>query len=309
MIETKYDDMRDDEIRVIGSTSRPEQPPEKEMMDRRLPENRKNKKYISWKWFLLIGILLSIIGIIYWLNFYINSQNHRKEYQVYRIEDKAIINKSFKDSKATIASEIKEYVEEYIDTANSVGLRILQPTGGAVKLHLGPLEKSEKIVMAALAADIRADNGGIAGAYVYEGELLSRGHSKQGFCAIIDGELFMGRQAETPLLERALEQDGYFFRQYSLVHNEQMGETTPAGRSVRRALCILGGQVTIIESLEAETYTDFSEALIEEGVSEAVALMGSVPLVMKRPEEGNIVHNPVNVGSENENYVVWELEQ
>ena len=42
------------------------------------------------------------------------------------------------------------------------------------------------------AADIRADNGKIVGAFVLKGDPLSWGLSKRGYCGIIDGKLTVG---------------------------------------------------------------------------------------------------------------------
>ena len=73
-------------------------------------------------------------------------------------------------------------------------------------------------MLVAQAADVRRDNRQIVGAYVINGEMLSRGKAKSGFCAIIGDEVMIGVAQTTPLLERATEENGFFFRQYPLVY-------------------------------------------------------------------------------------------
>ena len=61
----------------------------------------------------------------------------------------------------------------------------------------------------------------------------------------------MGLSKETPLFERAVEQSGYFFRHYALVHGGDLGELTPKGQAVRRALCYDGESLFIAESKDS----------------------------------------------------------
>lgn len=62
----------------------------------------------------------------------------------------------------------------------------------------------------AQAADVRADNGDIVGAFVLKGEPKAWGLSKKGFCATISGNVTIGVANNTPLFEEATETEGYF---------------------------------------------------------------------------------------------------
>lgn len=168
-------------------------------------------------------------------------------------------------------------------------------------------EDDKNVILAAHAADLRDDDGTPAGAFVYNGELLAKGHSKYGFCAIIDSTVSIGRQIETPLFERAIEQNGCFFRQYSIVSNGKLMSIPPKGKSQRRALCLKDNVFMIVESASYESYHDFSQALEDLGVSEALALVGGNAAVMWRDESGELEQNGGIFGDSypSENYIVW----
>ena len=134
---------------------------------------------------------------------------------------------------------------------NDVPLRIHTPVNAVPELLVGIPDTNDKSVVLCLqAADIRADNHEIVGAFVLKGELLSRGVAKKGFCAIIDGKIQLGMAESTPLFEEATSKDGYFFRQYPLVSNGTMVENKPKNKALRHALCELDGQIVTVSSLD-----------------------------------------------------------
>ena len=203
--------------------------------------------------------------------------------------------------------ETKAYTKAYTDTINDITLRIYTPVGGHVELIVGQLPADDSsIILAARAADYRADNGQITGAFVYRGELIAKGRPKLGFCAIIGDELTMGMSQETALFERAVEQEGYFFRQYSLVHDGTFGEKLPKGKAIRRALCYHQESIAIVETIDYESLHDFAQALIDLGVQEAITLVGSVPLPLY-VDENSQRHTQEFEHDENtqETYIVW----
>lgn len=59
-------------------------------------------------------------------------------------------------------------------------------------------------------------------------------------------------------LEVLVEQNGYFFRQYSIVSNGTLIPIPPKGKSQRRALCLKDNVFMIIESVTSESYHDFA---------------------------------------------------
>ena len=289
MDSRNYNNIKDSEIRIIGQEISPQE------------KASKNKLKL---WWLIPLSLLIMLGIIIVL---LMNRGDNRENSVYlecepldTTESQIIIEANSKPVRAYTAVEQK--------TIDDIPLRLLIPTGGQIEMIVGELPMDDSsILLAAQAADYRADNGQISGAFVYKGELLSRGHPKLGFCAIIGNNVTMGMSTATPLFERAVEASGYFFRQHSLVHNGELGESTPPGKSIRRALCYDGTQLFIVETEGRESLHDFSQALIDMGVQEAISLVGSMQLPLYEDEEGNrIVTEIPHFEGMTETYIVWK---
>lgn len=277
-------DIDDNEIRVIGSSKHEPQKPD--------PKHR------WWLWVMMAILLLAALYFFWSMS--------RPAYSpvVYSEEPAA---DSTQIVSYQVLADTKAYTVVSHDSINDIALRIYTPIGGHVELLTGQLPDTDNsIILAAQAADYRADNGKISGAFVYKGELLSRGHPKYGFCAIIGDTLTMGMSKETILFERAVEQEGYFFRQFSLVHDGKFGEKVPKGKAIRRALCYYKESITIIETVNFESLHDFSQALIDMGVQESIALVGSIALPLYVDEGGNRVTNELEHQEEaQETYIVW----
>lgn len=174
------------------------------------------------------------------------------------------------DSLARGFTEIRDTL------VNDIPLRIYIPHNAELSLHVGRMSlRDTSVVYAAQAADVRADNGGIVGAFVLKGTPLSWGLSKKGFCASINGKITIGMADNTPLFEQATDQGGYFFRQYPLVHDGQVVDNEPKGKSIRRGICHRGGEIFMVETATPESFHDFSQALVDLGVGQAVYLVGS----------------------------------
>lgn len=174
------------------------------------------------------------------------------------------------DSIATGYTEIRDTL------INDIQLKLYIPHDAELTLQLDPINKQDtSIVFVAQAADVRADNGDIVGAFVLKGEPLSWGLSKKGYCASINGKIYIGYAESTPLFETATEQGGYFFRQYPLVSNGKLIENKPKGKAIRRAICDRNGEVFIVESHARESFHDFAQALVDLGVNQAIYIVGS----------------------------------
>ena len=193
-------------------------------------------------------------------------------------------------------------------TINKVPLTIFKPINLTPTLHIGTDVLNDSTTLFVVqAADVRGDNGGIVGAYVNKGELISKGQAKSGFCAIIGGKINIGVASATPLLEQALETEGYFFRQYPLVVANQVVENKPKGKSLRKALAELDGEPVVIIGREKMTFHDFSQSLVDLGVSNAIYLVGgneygfAIDSDGKKIEFGRL---PKNLRP-NTNYIVW----
>lgn len=176
------------------------------------------------------------------------------------------------------AKDIGHGFVEFTDTViNDIPLRLNIPHEMRFSLHVGAIDRNDpSILFATQAADVRADNGGIVGAFVMKGEPLAWGRSKKGFCAIINDTVTVGVAENSPLFEEATEKEGYFFRQFPLVDNGQIVENELKGKNLRRALCDRNGEIFIVETLTAESLHDFAQALADLGVDHAVYLVGGI---------------------------------
>lgn len=147
---------------------------------------------------------------------------------------------------ASLIQPVDSVVHGYTDVqdtvVNDIPMSVYIPYGAESSLYVGRLNWDDtSIIYATWAADIRADNQKIVGAFILNGEPLSWGKAKKGYCAIIEGKMTIGVQENTALFEEAIQKKGDFFRQYPLVDQGQLVENRPKGKAVRRALCELGG--------------------------------------------------------------------
>jgi hypothetical protein len=197
---------------------------------------------------------------------------------------------------------------------NDIPIRIFIPHNAEMTLHIGRMDKEDKsVIYAAQAADVRADNGEIVGAFVHKGKPISWGKSKKGYCASINGKVYVGVAEITPLFEMETENEGYFFRQYALVDNGKLVENNPKGKTIRRAICQMQSRVFMVESLTRESFHDFAQALVDLGVNNAIYLVGSTAYGWSVDQNG-ITHehgediwrdNPSGC-PKNVSYIVWK---
>ncbi len=200
------------------------------------------------------------------------------------------------------------YASRRDTTVNGTRLIILTPHGAIPTLEVGnSLVADTTVILAAQAADIRRDNGEIAGTYVLKGELISKGEAKAGYCSIVNGVINIGVADATPMLEQVLMSDGYFFRQYPLVAASQLIENKPPGKARRRALAEIDGTMSVVTSTDGLTFHDFSQALIDAGVRNAIYLVGAKSTAFYNNQDGRRHFiGPVDENApENINYIVW----
>ena len=204
---------------------------------------------------------------------------------------------------------------EIVDTLiNDIPIKIFIPHNAELTLHLGRIDrKDSSIVYAAQAADVRADNGGIVGAFVLKGVPRAWGLSKRGFCASINGVVTIGVAENSPLFEKATEEGGYFFRQYPLVKDGQVIDNEPKGKSIRRAICDRKGEIFMVETGSIESFHDFAQALVDLGVDQAVYLVGSSAYGWAVDENGAVhefgeynTYTGRHRMPKNTSYIVWK---
>lgn len=288
-------EIRDDQIRIIG-------------------EEEQRKPLSSGVWIIaIIVMVIAAIGITISLSTEEEMTVKNPESPSTRLTDSDVPTMhsrigSVNDSQETGYTEIKDTV------INDIPMRIFIPHNAEMSLHVGKIDKEDKdIIYVAQAADVRADNGGIVGAFVLKGEPIARGMSKKGFCASINGEVTIGVAESSPLFEKSTEEEGYFFRQYPLVSNGKAIDNEPKGKSIRRAICDRNGEIFMVETGTPESFHDFSQALVDLGVKEAVYLVGSTAYGWAVDENGEVhefgqdhYYTGKSKMPKNISYIVWK---
>lgn len=285
----QFDDINDDEIRLINRD-----------------DATQNPWYRRWWFWAIAAATLLLVALLVGLL-------RRDTVQT----EESIAEDSVAESVSVAPGVVQETGSASVSvsdtTVNDVELCLYTPMNAMPELCLGMPDTTDlSIVLALQAADIRADNRQIVGAFVLNGELLSRGMSKKGFCAIIGDQVHLGMAESTPLLEEAIEKEGSFFRQYPLVSGGQMVENKPKGKAERRALCEMKGQLLVVSSLGRESFHDFAQALADLGVEQAIYLTGSSSYGFCHADKdtwtswGNL---PKGKEFENANFIIWKSER
>ena len=288
----KEKDIRDDEFRVIGHSTTPD-----------TSAHEKSRRNIGVAIVsALIVIVIGVLAVIFWPKEVAEEPNDG----VFENLPEVVQPKRTEPFGAKTEATYTEKIDTVI---NDVLLSLYIPHNATPELVLGsPDIKDKSIILAAQAADIRRDNKKILGAFVLKGEPLAWGLSKKGYCAIIDGQVTVGVSENSPLFEEATEKGGYFFRQYPLVDNGVLVENEPKNKTMRKALCSRAGEIFVAVSETDESFHDFSQALVDLGVENAVYLVGShyaygwyVDNEGERTMFGEDIHK-----YKNENYIIWK---
>ena len=292
-------DIKDDEIRIISSGN----------SDGKFQTDKPSKKHNIIVAFSIAVAVICVALISYFI------WRHNSNVDSDTLELNTVEITSEQNSKVDFLPDTSEaefigigYVAVSDTIVNRVPLSIFKPKNLTPTLQIGTdvlNDSTAKFVVQ--AADVRGDNGGIVGAYVNKGELISKGQAKSGFCAIIGGKITVGVADATPFLEQALETDGYFFRQYPLVVANQIVENKPKGESLRKALAELNGDPVVIMSREEMTFHDFSQSLVNLGVSNAIYLVGGKGYGFAIDSEGRKMEfgRQLKNMRPNTNYIVW----
>lgn len=287
----RYKEIRDDEIRIISAS-------------------QEKKGFRPWGW---VCLAVAAVAILISLLFLLNKEKADMESDTTQVvfEPSAeVIQETEVDTKwlGNYTDTTKSYTEHLRDTINDIPLDIYIPHNAVPELVLGVPDIHDKnIVLTTQAADIRADNGKIVGAFVLKGKPLSWGLSKKGYCGIIDNKVTVGVADNSPLFEEATEKGGYFFRQYPLVDNGVLVENAPKGKSIRKALCDRDGEIMVVMSQTPESFHDFAQALVDLQVDNAIYLVGSTSFGYFRDyyDQLEIIYNKFRYGYQYENFIVW----
>lgn len=302
MIKFTEDNIQDNEFRVIGSSSHGQQSEPN--------PGGKWKKPVLWSLAAIVLAVLLVVGSR------LNNKADMPVQTVYEPE-KTILHEVFTAQTVpaqfgSVPDSVSEpQIEHLVKTINDISLDIYIPHNVTPTLSIGtPDYTDKKILLVTQAADIRADNGKINGAFVIDGKPMANGLSKKGFCGIIGGKVSIGVADNSPLFEEATEKEGYFFRQYPLVDNGTLVENEPKGKSIRKSLCDRNGEVFVAMSQTPESFHDFAQALVDLGVDNAIYLVGSADSYGFYRENGQLHEfaSKRRGGQKYENYILWRAE-
>lgn len=247
----------EDEIQVLGTASK--------------------KSY--WKWIIAIVTFL-VVSLLLFLFLPKKTVNEDSSDIVKLKED---VNRIVNDS---ILYKEESAVNVSADSINDVPLIIYSLVNLRAELSFDlPNKNDSTFFLVTQAADVRKDNKEILGDYVFKGKQLSTGKRKTGYCAIIDGNVSIGISLNDEVKDYCIANNGYFFRQYALVIDGEIQENKLKGKAMRRALAKQGEDLYIIESVNRESLYDFSEALADLGISDAVYLVGGDAYMLYRNSE------------------------
>lgn len=288
------EDIRDDEVRIIGHAPKPTSP---------VQEKGRFKLGISIVSAIIV-IALGIMVIVFWPK----EKPEDPIGGVYDNNTQIILQENSDLNFEHVIDSTKSYTEKVDTVINDVVLSIYIPHNATPELMVGrPNPQDKDIILIAQAADIRGDNFKILGAFVLKGEPLALGRSKKGFCAIIDGQVTVGVAENTPMFEDAIEKEGYFFRQFALVDNGELVENVIKNKAMRKALCSRNGHIFIAVSETDESFHDFAQALVDLGVDNATSLVGSHTAYgwyIDEKEQQTMFGEDIHK-YENENYIYW----
>ena len=285
----RIDEIQDDELRVIGRPSGSE-------------DTRKPRK---WLWIVMaVTIVAAVVAATIICSRKPGPGN-----------DPVVFDSSIKEKIEPLGNYAdttgKAYTEHLELTINDIPLDIYIPHNAKPSLAIGTPDIFDKnIVLVTQAADIRADNGKINGAFVLAGKPMAWGLSKKGYVGIIDDKITVGVADNSPLFEEATEKGGYFFRQYPLVDNGVLVENEPKGKAIRKAICDRAGEIIVVMSISPESFHDFAQALVDLQVDNAVYLVGSDSYGFFRDKYDHLTQicEKRRERYKYENYIKWTIE-
>ncbi len=255
--------------------------------------------------FPFVGIALAIAAIAIlivggYLFFHKDTEDKLQEDAI--IEESTIIENNASTPKECGKGEIIAY-----DTVcNNIPLQVIVPINLQPRLIIGDISpENDSIKLATRAADIREDNGEVVSACVIDGEVISLGIAKKGFCAIINNTIMIGCDEATSLFDESIECKGYFFRQYALIDNGEPISNRSKFKSNRIALCQIDNQTAIIKTSESVSLNTFADALVAFGCKNAISLNGGNAYGWYTDKNGthNIYGNKFN--SDHVTYIAW----
>ena len=293
----RIDEIQDDELRVIGRSSGRED----------------TRKPCKWLWIVMAVVIVAAVvaATIIWSRKPVPGNDPVVFDPSTVVEPMDSIKEKIEPLGNYADTTGKAYTEHLKQTINDIPLDIYIPHNAKPSLAIGTPDIFDKnIVLVTQAADIRADNGKINGAFVLAGKPMAWGLSKKGYVGIIDDKITVGVADNSPLFEEATEKGGYFFRQYPLVDNGVLVENEPKGKAIRKAICDRAGEIIVVMSISPESFHDFAQALVDLQVDNAVYLVGSDSFGFFRDKYDHFtqISEKRRGGYKYENYIKWTIE-
>ena len=268
----------DNEIQVLGSTSR-----------------RSNKK---WMW----SLPLLVVGITWALLVTLGNEE--------TVDIKHFKTELNAPPPRQPEPEMTSGVEYETQVVNDVWLNVYKILDMHAELSLDVsayMDSTECIIMQ--AADIRKDNRKFVGDFVLNGEKLSSGKVKKGYCAIVDGRVTIGMSTDDKVMNHCMANGGSFFRQYPLVVDGVMQPSNVKGKSIRRALAQNDDGLYIVMTDERESVHNFSEALVDMGMKDAISLVGGNKAYMYWMQEDECWESEDLTKVDNRNFIVFRRKE
>ena len=275
MIMVQYSD---NEIQVLGSTSK-----------------RSSKKWVWLLPLLVVGISWAILVTL--------GKEETVDIKHFKTELKA-------PSPRQPEPEMTSGVEYETQVVNDVWLNVYKILDMHAELSLdvsGYTDSTECIILQ--AADIRKDNRKFVGDFVLNGEKLSSGKVKKGYCAIVDGKVTIGMSTDDEVMNHCMANGGSFFRQYPLVVDGVMQPSNVKGKSIRRALAQNDDGLYIVMTDERESVHNFSEALVDMGRKDAISLVGGNKAYMYWMQEDECWESEDLTKVDNRNFIVFRRKE
>lgn len=224
-------------------------------------------KKVCRKWVILLAVCTIITTIAVMCLLISKAVVNEGDTDIVRLKEETMQESCFLSEASTI--KINE------DSINDVPLRIYSLVNLQAELSMElPSRKDTTVLFVSQAADIRKDNKGIVGDFILQGKQLATGKKKTGYCAIINGNISLGNSTGDEVKDYCINSKGHFFRQYVLVTDGEQQENRLKGKAIRRALAKQDDDLYIIESINRESLYDFSEALADIGITDALYLVG-----------------------------------
>ena len=259
------------------------------------PSKRSNKKWIWLLPLLIAGITMAL--------FFTLDKEETVDVKHFKTELKA-------PPRRQPEPEMTSGVEYETQVVNDVWLYVFKILDMHAELSLdvsGYADSTECFIVQ--AADIRKDNGKFVGDFVLNGEKLSSGKRKEGFCAIVDGRVTIGRSTGDEVMNHCMVNGGSFFRQYPLVVDGVMQPSNVKGKSIRRALAQNEDGLYIVMTEERESVHNFSEALVDMGMKNAISLVGGNQAYMYWMQDDECWESDEFEKVDNRNFIVFRRKE